>query len=79
MIVLLTLPIGHRFQQLEGKRSFFLSKTKPLRAIVADDANTCLSGQSRENLKKNKEVNVRTASSETIRASTSILVSENAR
>ncbi|MCH7866298.1 MAG: hypothetical protein IH881_01280 [Myxococcales bacterium] len=76
VIMLLTLPIGHRFQQLEGKTSSFSPKTKPLRAIVADDANTCLLGESRENLKKNNEVNVITASSETFWASTSNLVCE---
>jgi hypothetical protein len=73
------LPIGHWLKQLEGKTSSFLSKTKPLRAIVADDANTCLLGASREKLKKNNEVNVRTASSETFWTSTSELVFENSR
>jgi hypothetical protein len=79
MIVLLMLPIGHWLKQLEGKTSSFSSKTKPLRAIVADDANTCLLGASREKLKKNNEVNVRTASSETFWTSTSELVFENSR
>ena len=65
MIMLLMPPIGYRFLQLEGKRFFLLIENQTARVIVADDANTSLSGASREKLKKNTVVNVETASAVT--------------